>query len=663
MAGFERGAARRSEDRIRNLFGTPDDGDLARGVKVPEGEPDPRSEPVAILQCIAQKIGATRRPGAESDIPAGATYMGQFMVHDLDFLTRESTASGNMLDLALIYGDGPRHDAAFYQVPSAPGKRRHLLRLNRTRPTVSSPPWGAARDLPRVACPHLDAKGVDQRSEVLVPNTFSDSNMLLGQFQTVWALLHNGIASTLAAAFEKQPEYRGRGADPYGAAFELARRINRGIYREVICADVLGNWLLPEMFNRLEQDGFTSQNVVLSEKTPVEFMAGVARLGHGLVREIYRLNARRPNEGIRTLVRHTSTGRPHDMPLTEDWLLDFSNFFAIGSSTPQRARALGPHVARAFAAHEGVGVEGSAEGLVLRDLIACSRGTLRSVPSLIRRAERLRPGLFDGRFAQDERKWKETLREWLADAGVPEGRLDAVAGDPPLTLFLMLEADADAGGGRLGALGSFIMGETVAAALPVEAGDAALDAARRQVFGDEVPGTMSAVIAWLQRHYGFADGARLHPLNGDAPQADGSVRGGSGMLDTHVKSSGSEIPLVEVTDYLEMGRLVTDWALGRKERPATVEALKEQLDGIAVVPDRVKAVEFCQGDHETLVIRLPVKEMMEMAIEDMTDPERDGSYPFPQFYSDFYRPGFSPVMTPLDILMSRVGDYTIAQCR
>ena len=118
-------------------------------------------------------------------------------------------------------------------------------------------------------------------------------------------------------------------------------------------------------------------------------MAGVGRLGHGLVREIYSLNDQMQVAGLRNLVRQTSTGRPHDMPLTEDWLIDFSRFFAIGSSVPQRARALGPHVARPFATGMGVGTDGSADGLVLRDLVACTRGGLRSVRSLISRG---RPG-------------------------------------------------------------------------------------------------------------------------------------------------------------------------------------------------------------------------------------------------------------------------------
>ena len=149
-----------------NLFGTPGSQDRFAAI----GDPETGAGREA-LEKIAAKIGATRRPGAKSDIPAGATYLAQFVVHDLDFPTRETVPAGNLLDLGLIYGDGPKHDAFCYQVPLEAGAGRHLLRVGRARPTPSSPAWGAARDLPRTSCPHLDARPVETRSEVLVPNT------------------------------------------------------------------------------------------------------------------------------------------------------------------------------------------------------------------------------------------------------------------------------------------------------------------------------------------------------------------------------------------------------------------------------------------------------------------------------------------------------------
>jgi hypothetical protein len=135
------------------------------------------------------------------------------------------------------------------------------------------------------------------------------------------------------------------------------------------------------------------------------------------------------------------------------------------------------------------------------------------------------------------------------------------------------------------------------------------------------------------------------------------------MLDTRLTNTGPEIPQVKVADHVEMGRLVTEWATGQRSRPETVEDLKRELSGIAEVPARIKKIEFCQEDMETLVIRLPVREIIERAVDEMADPERESRYPFPQFYTDFFHPGFCPVMTPLDILMARLGDHTIEQCR
>ncbi len=493
--------------------------------------------------------------------------------------------------------------------PNESGAGRHLLRLGRTRPTSNSPAWGAARDLPRTSCPNLDARPSETRSEVLVPNSFSDSNLLLGQMQTLWTLLHNAIAGPLAESRN------------HDVAFDLAGRINRGIYREVIRREVLGNWLMAKFRERYTAGTAQRLSAAGIFRTPCEFMAGVGRLGHGLVREIYALNEQTQVAGLRDLIRQTSTGRPHDMPLTEDWLVDFSNFFAIGSSVPQRTRALGPHVARPFSTGLGVGTDGLADGLVLRDLFASSRGGLRSVRSLIAEATRVEPRLFEGCFAQDETAWTAAVGAWLADTGLSAEDAGRIASDPPLTLFLMLEAEADTGGKSLGGLGSVIMGETIAAGLPAEDADPALDVARAVVFGDSPPRTMDEVIRFLQRHYRFAEGARLHSPEGapsGAPDSH-SASGGAPVLDIQTATKPL-IPRIDVADYIEMGRLVAQWATDHSSWPKDVDELKTQLDGIATVPDRIKSVEFVQSTLDHLILRLPVKEMIEESLDRMGDP-------------------------------------------
>lgn len=134
------------------------------------------------------------------------------------------------------------------------------------------------------------------------------------------------------------------------------------------------------------------------------------------------------------------------------------------------------------------------------------------------------------------------------------------------------------------------------------------------------------------------------------------------MLDSFSPSRAT-IPQIEVADYVEMGKLVTQWVADAGTRPASIDDLRRQVNGVAVIPDRITRLAFVQSTLDTLVLRLPVREMVEQSIGAMTDPMGDGRYPLPLFYSDHFRPGFGPVMTPYDTLMARVGDHTIAQCR
>ena len=65
-----------------NLFGPVEPADAYTVIG-----PGREEETLDILEKIAVKIGRTRRPGAVSDIPAGATYLAQIAVHDMGFLT------------------------------------------------------------------------------------------------------------------------------------------------------------------------------------------------------------------------------------------------------------------------------------------------------------------------------------------------------------------------------------------------------------------------------------------------------------------------------------------------------------------------------------------------------------------------------------------------
>ena len=158
------------------------------------------------------------------------------------------------------------------------------------------------------------------------------------------------------------------------------------------------------------------------------------------------------------------------------------------------------------------------------------------------------------------------------------------------------------------------------------------------------------------------NGSPWHAAMAPHPQATLDYIGDKVMLDIQ-SVARQPLPKIDVSDYIEMGRLVAQWVTEPETQPTSVADLRRQLQGIATVPPTIRSFEFGQSTLDHLVLRLPPREVIEEGIERMTDPMADGRYPLPQFYDDHYRPGFGPVLTPLDTLLARVGDQSIAQGR
>jgi hypothetical protein len=122
-------------------------------------------------------------------------------------------------------------------------------------------------------------------------------------------------------------------------------------------------------------------------------------------------------------------------------------------------------------------------------------------------------------------------------------------------------------------------------------------------------------------------------------------------------------PGIVILDHQELGRLVVRWTFEPESRPASIEALRTALRGIAELPGTVRSFSFCEGRPDHLAIRLPAPPVIETAIERFSDPAAPLEYPIPQFYADHFHPGFSPILTPLDMLHARVGDCAFAEVR
>ena len=247
---------------------------------------------------------------------------------------------------------------------------------------------------------------------------------------------------------------------------------------------------------------------------------------------------------------------------------------------PQRTRALGPHVARPFATGLGVGTDGSADGLVLRDLVACTRGGLRSVQIADRPggpggAAPVRGVLRAGRDRLDRAPWPTGWpTPGSAPAEIEPARRRPAADALPHARGRGRHRRQVARRARLGHHGR----------------DDRRGAAGR---GRPTPSSTWPARAVVPRPPAGLDGrddplpAAALPLRRRRPPApvrdERPVRRARVPFQSRRQSRCSTsttvakppIPRIEVADYIEMGRLVAQWATEPATRPRDVDELKD----------------------------------------------------------------------------------------
>lgn len=454
--GPDREAAR--EGRLRNFLGEP----AERFAAIEE---TPRR-----LEELARMM--TRTAGMreqDSKIPAGFTYLLQFVVHDLvdsepsvlEAPGGEPWARGNRrrkpLRLETLYGDGA--DRAAERDESDADK---LLVGPMAAGEAGKGGAAARRDAPR--CPLAQAGEGPPFWRALLADEKNDTNVVLSQLTVLFTMLHNALV-----------EAQGQGVE---GRFDKARRAMTLIYRHVLRQEVLPKIIHPAVW-KLYNDGFERLEPGPASALPVEFTHGAFRFGHAMARHRYRLNQKTEDYPTRIteLLRQTA-GRAcrEDLPLTADWIVAWSRFFEFeGRTGPSYARRIGPTVIGSLTAQTPFPPKGAARvpGLVHRDLMSSALAGLWSVRALVRRLrederlEQLR-SLFPG----SDEELRAQVHGWLEENSHPEFPLDgadvaALADDPPMSFYVLLEAElarqkvGHADLETLGPLGSVVVAEVM----------------------------------------------------------------------------------------------------------------------------------------------------------------------------------------------------------
>jgi hypothetical protein len=201
-------------------------------------------------------------------IPAGYTYLGQFIDHDM---TRDPTplpqqqvdphALKNFdtpfFDLGSVYGRGPALDPQLYD-PKRPGR----LLLGRTP--------GGPLDLPRAA-----------DGTAFVGDPRNDENLIIAQLQIAFIRLHNGFISA-------------------GKSFSAAQQLTRWHFHWVIVHDFLPHVVGQDLVDSMLKPGphgtiavdnqFYRPHNRLKPMMPIEYSVAAYRFGHSMIRAEYEMH-------------------------------------------------------------------------------------------------------------------------------------------------------------------------------------------------------------------------------------------------------------------------------------------------------------------------------------------------------------------------------------
>ena len=272
-----------------------------------------------------KKVGhaMTAGGGGDGKIPAGYTYLGQFIDHDLTFDKTQVTLGQNVspaqllqarspsLDLDSMYGAGPAdpESAKFYA---------GAVKLKVGRPAGSGPAARAGFDLLRGAG-NTDAK----KRKAVIADPRNDENLAVAQTHAAMIRFHNRVAATLPASV------------PVAQRFEQARELVVKHYQWMIRTDYLRRICATAVVNDVFNNGrkaFEVGAVPTDVPTmPIEFSVGAFRLGHAMIRGRYSWNSNFDFDsatlGDLFTFSATSSNLGGDTRLASIWVADFRRLY------------------------------------------------------------------------------------------------------------------------------------------------------------------------------------------------------------------------------------------------------------------------------------------------------------------------------------------------
>lgn len=291
------------------------------------------STPESRLEEGLKELGACMKDDSQAgngEVDAGATYLGQFIDHDLTLdLTPLADAHPSaeqtrnfrtpFLDLDHVYGGGPNLSPFLYEITHPPGNERFLIGWTKKVETDKKCFASSPDDLPR------NVNGI-----ALVSDPRQDENLILAQLHVAFLKIHNHVMDALANCSIQS-------VGPEGATlFEQTRRLVTWHYQYVVLHDFLANLISADVlastmkgcrsWGRAQRGRFS---------IPIEFSVAAFRFGHSMVRDSYTYNDTHRDVKLSQLLKQTGIGGGAVPGLPADWVIKWDNFFGLsGHPTP-----------------------------------------------------------------------------------------------------------------------------------------------------------------------------------------------------------------------------------------------------------------------------------------------------------------------------------------
>jgi hypothetical protein len=405
------------------------------------------------------------RESSAGSLPAGFTYLGQFIDHDLTFdkstvMLGDHISPAQMiqarspsLDLDSLYGAGPQEPASahFYEADGL------HLKMGRTL----GPPNRPGFDLPRGA-----GSTNAQRRKAVIPDPRNDENLAVAQTHLAMIRFHNRVVDTQL------------GGVPAAQRFSRAREIVTKHYQWMIRTDYLPRICAAGVVNNVFNQGRKVFEVGAAPTDPptmpIEFSVAAFRLGHSMVRGAYSWNVNFPGRlgSLDLLFTFSATGGNLDRNprLLDIWVADFRRLYDFGEANrpnltvPARAFNRAMRIDTRLVNPLGSLPRGSFGGTKADEETFVANLAFRNLTRA--NMVRLATGQQMARFMRNHGVNVTTLtRAQIRDgnngadiSNLTQSMRDALLRNTPLWFYILREAEF--GGGRLRGVGARIVAET-----------------------------------------------------------------------------------------------------------------------------------------------------------------------------------------------------------